>query len=419
MKRIIGCLLVLGLLLGLVSCETSPEVKKDNGPTELTTATLAGLAKAEYVDSTLSLPPHQVDHILHSSSVGRLVTFGKKHPYSVPVSFAYFEGKIVIHSRGSGTKMNNIKKNNKVAFVVDRYNAKEGFASVHIFGEARITDDPIRKSELLNKFGAAYNAPAEEVEKRVSALKGPFKPLRMTSGMGGMGRGMRSFSLVEIIPHKITSKRVGFPPAMMRKQPYITEKPNIDWVKVSDAEEDILKGIPSNRFPPELIKWTLYSGTVGRINTLGQEYPNSVPVNYTYFDGKIYLHSRPFGTKINDIKRNSKVSFSVDLFSKNTWVSVNVFGDIKIVDDPKQMTLIMAKYNKVFTSPPEKIEEALANFKLTQQDVAMMKMMTKRMVALEITPTLITCKGNNVPLNTPKLPYTLEGKLFKTSPVKK
>lgn len=57
----------------------------------------------------------------------------------------------------------------------------------------------------------------------------------------------------------------------------------------------------------------LEKSTVGRMATVNQEgFPVIKPVNFLYWDGRIYLHSSKRGEKIRDIRRNSPVCFEVD-----------------------------------------------------------------------------------------------------------
>jgi uncharacterized protein len=61
------------------------------------------------------------------------------------------------------------------------------------------------------------------------------------------------------------------------------------------------------------IKALLDQSHVGRMATVNRRgYPVIKPVNYLYWDGKIYLHSSRTGEKISDIRRGSPVCFEVD-----------------------------------------------------------------------------------------------------------
>ena len=53
---------------------------------------------------------------------------------------------------------------------------------------------------------------------------------------------------------------------------------------------------------------------VGRLGTVSRGgYPMIKPLNFVYIGGKIYFHSAREGEKIDDIKRDSRVCFEVDV----------------------------------------------------------------------------------------------------------
>lgn len=353
------------------------------------------------------------EFILHSSSVGRIITFDPDYPYSIPVSFGYCKERIYIHSAPTGRKITNIQNNQKVLFVVDRYKEEEGWASIHIFGQARIIHDPDEKAIGLARFSTAYRSKPDEVEQKASEIN----TTPPDGGSGGHGGGMTAtspMSIIEIVPEKVTSRILGVPKAWSGKLLYLADEnvPAITFKELPD-EDKIFQGI----LPKDTVKWHLYSCSEGRVNTYGKEYPYSAPVNYSYFDGRIYLHSKNWGEKLDGIKNNPKVSFSVDRFSDNKWFSINIFGEAKIIDDPAKMDLLMFKYSTVFESTDaSKVEDALALIKEAPVDPKreeMMKRMGQRMVLVEITPHRITSKTSGMPLNKAKLPYVLEGALLK------
>jgi len=52
---------------------------------------------------------------------------------------------------------------------------------------------------------------------------------------------------------------------------------------------------------------------VGRIASLDENgYPQVIPMNFVYHAGAIYMHSHPFGEKLDNIRRNPNVGFEVD-----------------------------------------------------------------------------------------------------------
>jgi hypothetical protein len=62
------------------------------------------------------------------------------------------------------------------------------------------------------------------------------------------------------------------------------------------------------------IEGILTRGRVGRLATLGADgYPYITPVNYVYWQGAIYFHCSLQGEKLDNIRRNGKVCFEVDI----------------------------------------------------------------------------------------------------------
>ena len=65
---------------------------------------------------------------------------------------------------------------------------------------------------------------------------------------------------------------------------------------------------------PEKIKNTLSSVNIGRLATKGDDgYPYITPVNFVSYQGRIYCHCAPEGEKLDNIARDPKVCFQVDI----------------------------------------------------------------------------------------------------------
>ena len=63
----------------------------------------------------------------------------------------------------------------------------------------------------------------------------------------------------------------------------------------------------------ETISAILETSPVGRIATLNRKgFPVIKPVNFLYWNGKIYFHSSKKGEKMNDIRRGRPICFEVD-----------------------------------------------------------------------------------------------------------
>jgi nitroimidazol reductase NimA-like FMN-containing flavoprotein (pyridoxamine 5'-phosphate oxidase superfamily) len=65
---------------------------------------------------------------------------------------------------------------------------------------------------------------------------------------------------------------------------------------------------------PEEIQRILNSTTFGRLATNGSDgYPYITPVNFVYYEGNIYFHSALRGEKLDNLVRDAKVCFQVDI----------------------------------------------------------------------------------------------------------
>lgn len=94
-------------------------------------------------------------------------------------------------------------------------------------------------------------------------------------------------------------------------------------------------------------------GVLGTISDNG--YPYTVVVNYIYLNDKIYFHCAKTGHKIDNIKNNNKVSFTVydnvevvgeELTTK--YQSLVVFGRAKVIDATKEVLLaLINKYAEI------------------------------------------------------------------------
>lgn len=62
------------------------------------------------------------------------------------------------------------------------------------------------------------------------------------------------------------------------------------------------------------IRDILWHAAVGRLATNGSDgYPRIKPLNFVFLDGRIYFHSAREGEKIDDIGRDNRVAFCIDV----------------------------------------------------------------------------------------------------------
>lgn len=133
----------------------------------------------------------------------------------------------------------------------------------------------------------------------------------------------------------------------------------------------------------------LENGKVGILAVNGDNgYPYTVPLNYMFYNGKIYFHGASEGHKFDSIKNNSKVSFCVISQDKiipekytTAYESVVVFGNAKIMDDKEEIKKVIYDFAKKFH--PTDTEENRMFY--INSDI-------KTMAMVEITPEHITGK---------------------------
>ncbi len=77
----------------------------------------------------------------------------------------------------------------------------------------------------------------------------------------------------------------------------------------------------------------LSKGRYGRLGLSLNDVPYVIPMSYVYSSGKIHLHSRGSGKKVELATKNPNVCFEVDLIDKDRWSSVVVFGLASLSSD--------------------------------------------------------------------------------------
>jgi uncharacterized protein len=106
---------------------------------------------------------------------------------------------------------------------------------------------------------------------------------------------------------------------------------------------------------------------VGRVASLDESgYPQVIPMNFVYHDGAVYMHSHPFGEKLDNIRRNPNVGFEVDQHicflpsyffhptdasqADTLYISVVIKGKAELVHGNEEKALalnaLMEKYQK-------------------------------------------------------------------------
>ena len=116
----------------------------------------------------------------------------------------------------------------------------------------------------------------------------------------------------------------------------------------------------ANMLTNEEVENILKTSPNGTLALYGENgYPYSVPVNFVYSDGKIYFHGAAEGYKLDCMKKDPHVSFSVigkdDIAKENfstLFSSVIAFGTIRVIDTMEEKIPVLearvGKYSAEF-----------------------------------------------------------------------
>ena len=116
----------------------------------------------------------------------------------------------------------------------------------------------------------------------------------------------------------------------------------------------------ANMLTNEEVENILKTSPNGTLALYGENgYPYSVPVNFVYSDGKIYFHGAAEGYKLDCMKKDPHVSFSVigkDYIAKENFTtlfsSVIAFGTIRVIDTIEEkipvLEAMVGKYSAEF-----------------------------------------------------------------------
>ncbi len=114
----------------------------------------------------------EIEAILMGTRIGSLATLGQDgYPYITPVNYVYLRGSIYFHCALQGEKLDNLRRDPKVCFAVDRplayldtgydrnmavCDVGQYYQSVVIRGRAELIDNPTEKVDALNALMACH-----------------------------------------------------------------------------------------------------------------------------------------------------------------------------------------------------------------------------------------------------------------------
>jgi len=124
----------------------------------------------------MSMTKGEMEEFLSEGHIARISTVRRDgSPHVTPVWFLWEDGEVIIITYRDSVKVKNIRRDNRVAIVVDTADPGKG---VIIEGEAGISGDNVR--EMTRKISAKYMK-AEELDDYVeSVLKTPMLVIRVS-----------------------------------------------------------------------------------------------------------------------------------------------------------------------------------------------------------------------------------------------
>ncbi len=112
----------------------------------------------------------EMELLLERMPVGRLAVTTEDGPYIVAVNYLFFEGSIYFHSALAGRKMDALRADPRVCFMVDEIGPQvvwgEGcgisqiYKSVVCFGKAEFVEGQVEKRRILERMVQKYVPPS-------------------------------------------------------------------------------------------------------------------------------------------------------------------------------------------------------------------------------------------------------------------
>ncbi len=154
--------------------------------------------------SKQALTPEECVAILERNTAGVLGVSGDDgYPYTVPLSYAYKDGRIFFHGAKTGHKIDSILRSDKVSFCVidqDQVVPEElttYFRSVICFGRARLLEDEEEILACGRLLGVKYSKGYEEKTERSLA-----RQLKVIGCVEILIEHMTGKQAIELVPTK-------------------------------------------------------------------------------------------------------------------------------------------------------------------------------------------------------------------------
>jgi len=117
------------------------------------------------------------EQVLEDTHIGTLVMCLDNVPYAVPLNHAFVDGRFYFHCGLRGRKIDLIKANPSVVYVVNKYHGPEApdekgrchgpWQSLIAYGTARVIgEDLAAKAEVFRTFMGCYGQPGYEMNEQ-------------------------------------------------------------------------------------------------------------------------------------------------------------------------------------------------------------------------------------------------------------
>ncbi|MDR2422053.1 MAG: pyridoxamine 5'-phosphate oxidase family protein [Deltaproteobacteria bacterium] len=113
------------------------------------------------------LGAEEIDKILSAGEVGTMGTIGRDGPYVVALNYLYLNGKIYVHGRKTGRKMDNLAFDPRVSFLVYE-------AHGYLRGDSPCSISAVYQSVLVT--GRAKEIEGEAASAVLSRMSEKFSP---------------------------------------------------------------------------------------------------------------------------------------------------------------------------------------------------------------------------------------------------
>lgn len=147
---------------------------------------------------THQLSEKQTEEILKIEQVGTLATINEDgSPYATPIHFVYDNGKIYMHGLPAGQKIENIRRNGSVSFMVYHMNGllldeneipcdtNTAYQSVIISGNASFITEPNAKKTVLELIVGKYTPQLSDKPLPEKMVKGTAVIMIEITSMSG------------------------------------------------------------------------------------------------------------------------------------------------------------------------------------------------------------------------------------------